>query len=86
MDSTQRNYVVTNLPCTLGLDVQFKIEVTNLGGYKTMSVDYLQVTLADVPSQPSMPACDFAFTNDSRIRIEFTEPYLGGSQIISNEV
>jgi hypothetical protein len=55
-----------------GDEVQFKIEVTNLGGYTNTSHKSLKVIVADVPDTPtSSPVCDFANTDTTKITIEY---------------
>ena len=45
-----REFEVTDLPADiLGQEVNFRIRVTNLGGYRNSSYEHLSVIIADVP-------------------------------------
>ena len=72
---------MTDLPSNiLGQTVKFKMQVMNRGGYYNVSYDALSVVIADVPSTPSnAPVSDADYTDPTRIRVTYDEPYSGGS-------
>ena len=61
--------------------------MTNRGGYFATSLDFLSVTVSDVPQTPSSgPHSDVLVTDDTKIRILYAEPGNGGSVLTNYEV
>jgi hypothetical protein len=79
---------VTEIPTgVLGQPIQFRIQVTNLGGYYNTSYEHLSVIVADIPTTPPAgPAIDYSFTDATRLKVDLTEPYNGGSVLTNYEV
>lgn len=80
--------MVTDLPAgVLGEPIKFRVEATNLGGYYNISYEHLEVIVADVPSTPTQgPLSDSSFTDATRIKVYFSEPYDGGSVLLNYQV
>lgn len=58
--------------------------MSNLGGYYNTSYEHLEVIVADVPSKPEKgPQSDETFTDATRIKVRFSEPFDGGSVLLN---
>lgn len=83
-----RSWLVTDLPAeVLGLPVLLKMRVWNRGGFFNQSIDYLEVVVASVPDTPTVaPVSDTEWTDWTRIRLTYDEPYNGGSVLTNFEI
>lgn len=63
------------------------MQVWNRGGFYNVSYEYLTVVVADVPDTPSAaPISDTDYTDWTRLRLTYDEPFAGGSVLTNYEI
>lgn len=63
------------------------MQVWNRGGFYNISYEALSVVIADIPDTPAQaPVSDIYFTDSTRIRLTYNEPYSGGSVLTNYEI
>lgn len=83
-----RTFEVTDIPSgLLGQPIQLKMQVWNRGGYHNTSYEALVVEIADIPETPALaPVSVKDFTDSTRIKATYDEPYSGGSVLTNYEI